>query len=709
MVGEGPGKGPQPTQTPWSESTSIGFVRSIGTSDKGEVLDAALRYAANDWPVFPLVANTKAPATEHGFKDATTSASRIHEWYCNAHHYNLGIRTGSGVVVIDVDVKNGNDGFSTLEKLSAEIGVLPDTKCVITPSGGRHFYFTVSETLPCSVGELGIGVDVRADGGYVVAPPSSIEGVRYRWEDPLPMMPLPAAWVLRIKKKLHTDDFHEHDGKPVPIGQQEEVLNKRACSLRRHGVLSRIATVEALWAEAQAWEQDPQRRPWNRADVAYKVDRAWRDIEPGDNTGVNSHSSPLSQPAWPKGPDAEVFRGLAGDVVATLREHTEADDVALLSSFLLVMSTAIGVGPYVAVGEARHGVNLFAVTVGATSRSRKGHSWDSVRQLILDADPTMATQIVTGLSTGEGLIERHRDDVEVREWSRKEKRFETHIDSGRTDKRLLAVETEMGRTLEVARREGNTLSHVMCQAYDRAPLDVLTRQNPIRATGHHINVLGHITVIELRARLDDVSVANGYANRFLWLPIRRARWLSRPEPVGDADREQLVQRMADVLATARTRGRMDFDPDGGAAWDDAYPILTEDRTGLLGAMTARAEAHAIRLALLYALLDVDFAIRRHHVESALALVAYAGRGVTHLFGDRLGDPIADTILATVRRRSKGECRGRLNRTEASLLFGGHAKSRQLDAAVAELVAGGVITVEEERTDGRSITWLVDAS
>jgi hypothetical protein len=409
--------------------------------------------------------------------------------------------------------------------------------------------------------------------------------------------------------------------------------------------------------------------------------------------------SPKPESEWPNPPDGAAFRGLAGDVVATLRDHTEADDVALLVSFLVAAGTAIGPGPYVAVGEARHGVNLFAVTVGDSSRARKGHSWESTRRLIVDADPTMARQIVTGLSTGEGLIERVRDDLEVREWNKKTQTHDVRVEPGADDKRLLAVETEMARTLEVSRRDGNTLSAVLRQASDGVPLHVLTRKAPLAATGAHIAVLGHITKDELRRRLDDVSMANGFANRFLWCPVKRARKLSRPSPVNDADRRPLVERISDVIASARQRDRFLFDAGAEAAWDAAYPTLTEDRNGLVGALTARAEAHAIRLALLFALLDRDNAIRAEHIFAALAMVEFADHGVTYIFGDRVGDPTADTIVDALRRR------GRLTRTEVSDMFGRHLSSSRLDSAVAELAASGAITVTEQSTAGRPVTVL----
>jgi hypothetical protein len=244
------------------------------------VLAIALRYADNDWPVFPLLANSKKPATDHGWKDATTDEAQIHAWFEDERPCNVGIATGnrSGLLVIDVDVKKGVDGFATLARLESELGSISDTRTVATPSGGAHLYFLVDQELRCSTGSLGPGIDVRCDGGYVVAPPSWITSTAYRWEDEGPIQSLPAAWVARIQHARSGGDFHALDGEPVPIGQQEDVLNRRACSLRRGGV-SRAAAVAGLWADVQTWQQD-RTDPWMLADVELKVDRAWRDIEP---------------------------------------------------------------------------------------------------------------------------------------------------------------------------------------------------------------------------------------------------------------------------------------------------------------------------------------------------------------------------------------------------------------------------------------------
>lgn len=255
------------------------------------MLAAALAYIDEGWPVFPLVANGKTPATEHGFKDASTDEGRIREWFGDGRPCNLGIATGGGLLVIDVDVKGGVDGYATLARLETELGPLGDTRTAVTPSGGRHLYYATTEEMPSSAGTLGPGLDVRGAGGYVVAPPSTINGRPYSWEDDLPVRPLMAA-VQRIQQARSAAgaDFHELDGLPVPISRQEDVLNRRACSLRRGGV-SPAAAVAGLWADVQTWEQDPA-RPWRLRDVEAKVARAWRDIEPAAEAPAPAADTP---------------------------------------------------------------------------------------------------------------------------------------------------------------------------------------------------------------------------------------------------------------------------------------------------------------------------------------------------------------------------------------------------------------------------------
>lgn len=161
-------------------------------------LAAALRYAALGWPVFPLhtpvgdgcsCADTackstgKHPRTSDGFKAATTEEARIRSWWRTWPTANIGIATGarSGLFALDVDPDKG--GSASLEVLLSKHGDLPQTVDAITGSGGRHVLFRhPGRPIPNSTQRLGPGLDVRGDGGYIVAAPSlHRRGTTYEW------------------------------------------------------------------------------------------------------------------------------------------------------------------------------------------------------------------------------------------------------------------------------------------------------------------------------------------------------------------------------------------------------------------------------------------------------------------------------------------------------------------------------------------------
>ena len=141
-------------------------------------LAAALCYAQAGWPVFPCLTGHKAPATQHGFHDATTDSDKISWWWSHHPGRNVAIATGApGPDVLDVDVHQQGSGFAAFNRLHRE-GLLDGASAYIrTPSGGLHAYFTGSEQ---GNGRLPRHhLDFRSKGGYVVAPPSHVNGRRY--------------------------------------------------------------------------------------------------------------------------------------------------------------------------------------------------------------------------------------------------------------------------------------------------------------------------------------------------------------------------------------------------------------------------------------------------------------------------------------------------------------------------------------------------
>lgn len=140
-------------------------------------LDAALAYAARGWPVFPCKPGQKVPATAHGVLDATTDPEAIRTWWTSQPDANIGIATGTpGPDVLDIDVKNGNGYEAFAELLNA--GIVEHPACVTTPSGGLHAYHAGTGQRNGTIRKRSI--DFRGRGGYVLAPPSIVDGKPYQ-------------------------------------------------------------------------------------------------------------------------------------------------------------------------------------------------------------------------------------------------------------------------------------------------------------------------------------------------------------------------------------------------------------------------------------------------------------------------------------------------------------------------------------------------
>ncbi|MGO9901812.1 MAG: DUF3987 domain-containing protein [Solirubrobacteraceae bacterium] len=393
--------------------------------------------------------------------------------------------------------------------------------------------------------------------------------------------------------------------------------------------------------------------------------------------------------AWPTIAE-EAFHGPAGEFVLRTEPHSEAHPMALLSQFLVAFGCACGRGAHYQVEADRHYTNQFVVLVGPTATGRKGSSWGHVRRLLADADPAFARCLVGGLSSGEGLIAQVRDPADE------------HDGQAPADKRRLVVEPEFAQTLKVLAREGNTLSAIVRQAWDGEPLQTIVRNDPLRATGASIGIVAHITRDELLRYLTATELANGFANRFLLIAVKRSKLL----PFGgtlDGDRFTEVRdaiRLA--LRFAQQHRPITFDDDARERWIDTYEQLSTARPGLAGAATARAEAHTVRLALIYALLDLSDRIRLEHLDAALALWRYSAASARWIFGDALGDPTADELWSAAKERPAG-----LTRTEVSELFSRNKKRREIERALSVLQDAGRLRRETRQADrGRAAeVWI----
>ncbi len=289
-------------------------------------LDAALAYAAMGWHVFPLHTVTdrgfctcgdstctrqgKHPRTASGLNDATTDPAMIHHWWRKSWPgANIGIRTGqiSGFFVVDVDSHayyNGKDGEDQLYKLEKQFDKLPDTLEVLTGGmGGRHLYFRYPGNVngvKSRSDALGAGIDVRGDGGYVVAPPSTGVGRDYEWEgssdpfDGAQLADAPAWLVTKVERIIQFHDGGDYSGLGTAF-----LDPKTADELR--DALSYIDPDESYdqWAQVgmalkstdagedafEIWDT------WSRRGAKYKPQEMafkWRSFSPGG--GINKES-----------------------------------------------------------------------------------------------------------------------------------------------------------------------------------------------------------------------------------------------------------------------------------------------------------------------------------------------------------------------------------------------------------------------------------
>jgi hypothetical protein len=393
--------------------------------------------------------------------------------------------------------------------------------------------------------------------------------------------------------------------------------------------------------------------------------------------------SVLPAPAgWPAPPAPAAYHGLLGEIVGRLAPETEADPVAILAQLLVCFGAAVGRGAYFQVEATRHYPQEFVLIVGDSATARKGTSWDHARRLINTADTTLSERILTGLSSGEGLVWAVRDP--------------TATDPGIPDRRLVCFEAEFSSALKACTRDNSTLSATLRSAWDGRPLQLMTRTAPARASDAHVTVVGHITATELRHHLTGLELANGLANRFLLICCRRQRLLPEggaSDPLAGTGLQHLLSA---TIEHARAAGRLTLEPSARELWHHAYTQLAHaHQSGITGAICARAEAHVIRLALLYALTDSQPAINTEHLHAALALWDYAARSSSWTLQGMTGDPLAEQIHATLTNHPGG-----LTRSEISNALQHNRPAQHIQRALDALTLAGRATRAQIPTAGR---------
>jgi len=397
---------------------------------------------------------------------------------------------------------------------------------------------------------------------------------------------------------------------------------------------------------------------------------------------------------WPTLPE-KALHGIAGEFTRLATRSSEGDPAAVLATFLVRVAVEFGNGPTLHVGDTMHKARLTAVLVGDSSKSRKGTSSHPVLRLFEQVE-NKARYSPGPFSSGEGIINAVRDKVE--KWIDKDQAYVV-VDPGEPDKRLFVLDEEFAGAMAQTKREGNTLSMVIRNAWDNGNLDPLTKTNKIKATNAHVGWVSHITLFELNTRLDEAEGFNGFANRILWVCARRSRLVPWPEPMPEDELNRLRMQLVSILDRVQEKGFhvLKWSAEAKEAWcSKYYADLTKDHQGLVGCVINRGEAQVVRLAMIYCLLDGSDTITLDHLEAALAFWSYCEQSARFIFHGRQRDQVAQRILDAL-------VNGPMTSTEIHRLFDSHVSRERIETSLSELSAAGRVVHEKIKTKGRPVT------
>lgn len=670
-----------------------------------KMMDAALQYASRGWHVFPIVAGKKTPKTPNGFYDATIDEAAIRSTWDGKPFLNVGVAAGavSGVWFLDID---GEPGAMSIMDLEAEHGSLPETLTFRTPRGGRQHVFRVPDgvSIPSHVGLLP-GIDTRGDGGYSVVPPSTRPEGAYSFIDPdIPVADAP-GWLIRLvttakpssaevnvdAMTIEATSFKEHPGAVEP-GRNATAARLAGCELARGSAPSAVLADALAWASRCRPPMDLDELRDVLTSIAGRESAKPEAIADDDDDAFDAIPLPARQ--WPARPSVILSHGVIGDLLNRVEEETEADPVAIATTFLVALGSVVGRGPHFMVGAKAHHANLFATIVGGTGEGRKGTSMSIVRAIMRGIDQKWASDCHTSaLSSGEGLIDLVRDEVWKPQLDKKTGAIEMVLaEPGVTDKRLLCEIEEMAAAMRAGKSDRSILFPVLRDAWDGNDLRNPTKNSPRRATEPHVSAVFHVTPEELLKLQTDCDIFGGTWNRLIWIAAKRARYC--PHGGDFDDLRDLQDRVRSVVTHGSNVGRMRRTESADRLWEAEYYRRAEARMGgVVGAILGRADAQLVRLSMLAALCRCEAWVDEVDLAAALDLWRYCEASV-RLFFSSGEDPLISKIIAAVNE-SPGISRRMLRRTVAKTM-----RAAAFLDKLAQAAATGAISHEVRQTGGR---------
>ncbi|MBC7945912.1 MAG: DUF3987 domain-containing protein [Burkholderiales bacterium] len=439
-----------------------------------------------------------------------------------------------------------------------------------------------------------------------------------------------------------------------------------------------------------------------------------QEIHPDDKGNVTARDSAsnveedrhTNQPQ----PHPTALYGLAGEVGRAAAATTEANEYAVAAGYLTFLSAMIGRGVYLPIGNTWHHARIFTLHVGRSGRGRKGDALSLVQRIrhaVGEHDPSgdlLGQTHIGGLSTREGLALLIHDGF----MAGKEEVAPIH------DKRLWCVESEFANVLHQSKRDGNTLSSALRDAWDGVSIRPAIKTSRVWASDPHIALSGAITPSELKNLIQSRELTNGFANRFMIFWSERTRLIEFPAATDQATVNTLAQRTAEVIRLAKgdypnskDARRMTLAPQAAELYGGLYrgELNRQGEGDLLAALLERRAPLLLRMAMLFALTDLTLTIERKHIEAACAWVRYWHDSVRFIFSE-VGDTEGAGERAVVGEQIVTYLRGCTEADRSQLhkgCFDNHLSSSKMDGALDDLLRETpprIEVVREARKDGQ---------
>ncbi len=651
------------------------------------------KYADLGWVLIPANGFTKKPIVNSWkkYQSIRPTDYELRDWFLKQQPTGVALICGklSGICVVDLDSYKEN---------FKDVPINTPIK-VRTGGGGLHGYFKYSDNISKNSVNEELAIDVKTEGGYVLLPPTLHKsGKKYEWQlegkldELIKNLPeLPEDIYKQVKKNPGGESFKITEHVKVKKGSRNDSLYRTACSLlSKYDTETAFQLVSDINATYVPPLSDSEVQQLFGSAKTFIDSQKIEEITPSSETKIQ----------WPSALAPEAFHGPLGGLVKIIAPHTEVDEVALLVNFLAAFGNVIGDKAFFSVEADKHPARIFAVLVGPSAFGRKGTSIGYLKKVFGEIDPNWSANLQTGLSSGEGLIWSVRDEIKKSKKTKDGDFVEEIIDEGIKDKRLLVIEGEFSQTLRVMAREGNTLSAILRLAWDSGNIQTLTKNSPAKATGAHITILAHVTPGELLRYLSETETSNGFANRFLWLCVKRSKFLPRGGNLQDAYIKPFIEELIKAVKYSTYTEEITRSEETWALWEKVYPVLTAEKPGLFGVLTSRGDAIVTRLSCIYALADQVDVIQPSHLMAALAVWDYCESSVKYIFQNKTGDLIANKIYKALSEK------GKMTRTEIRDLFDRHQSTERISIALDLLEENGMASKKTTLTGGRSIeTWI----